>query len=68
MATLNCRAHIFQAVPTAITIPQSSFWAEPEVERCQSMNVNLTTRLNGSRTTDGTATHDTIVIGVSFLD
>ncbi|KAJ7041433.1 hypothetical protein C8F04DRAFT_1253125 [Mycena alexandri] len=63
MATLNCRAPIFQrASPTAVTIPQSSFWAEPEIERGQSMNLNLITRtnVNGSRTINGTTADDTI--------
>jgi hypothetical protein len=70
MATLNYRAPIFQrASPTAITLPQSSFWAEPGIERDQSMNLNLITRhnVNGSRTIDGTTADDTIVMSVSFF-
>jgi hypothetical protein len=57
MATLNCRAPIFQR-PSPAAIPQSSFWAEPEFERGQSMNLNLITRtnVNGSRAADGTTT------------
>ncbi|KAJ7454341.1 hypothetical protein B0H11DRAFT_2287980 [Mycena galericulata] len=65
MATLNCRAPIFQrASPTAITIPQSSFWIEPEIERGQSMNLNLISRTgaNGSRTTSGPIADDTIAM------
>ncbi|KAJ7439015.1 hypothetical protein B0H11DRAFT_2103067 [Mycena galericulata] len=65
MATLNCRAPIFQrASPTAISIPQSSFWVEPEIERGQSMNLNLITRTgaNGSRTTSGPPAENTIVM------
>ncbi|KAJ7254143.1 hypothetical protein C8J57DRAFT_1722164 [Mycena rebaudengoi] len=73
MATLNCRAPILKRTsPTAI--PQSSFWAEPEIERGQSMSLNLITRTNdnGSRTADGTTTHGTAnfdsntVIGVAI--
>ncbi|KAJ7698308.1 hypothetical protein B0H17DRAFT_1129832 [Mycena rosella] len=52
------------ASPTAITVPQSSFWAELDIERGQSMNFNLIPRtgVNGSHTTDGTAAHDNIVM------
>ncbi|KAJ6495010.1 hypothetical protein DFH09DRAFT_1103873 [Mycena vulgaris] len=51
MATLNGLAPILQ---------------EPEIERGQSMNLNLITRtgVNGSRTTDGTTVHDTIVMSM----
>ncbi|KAJ6537947.1 hypothetical protein B0H19DRAFT_1270325 [Mycena capillaripes] len=65
MATLNCRVPLYQGASSmAITVPQSSFWAEPEIESGQSMNLNLITRtgVNGSRTTDGTTAEDIIVM------
>jgi hypothetical protein len=69
MATLNCRAPISQgASAAAITVPQSSFWAEPQIESGGSMNLNLIARTGVSIcTTDGTTADDTIVVGVSFL-
>ncbi|KAF8144066.1 hypothetical protein K438DRAFT_2029318 [Mycena galopus ATCC 62051] len=69
MATLNCRAPIFQPPsPTTITVPQSSFWAEPEIERDQRMNLDLITEagVNGSRTTSRITADDTI--GMSNFD
>ncbi|KAF7343100.1 hypothetical protein MVEN_01740400 [Mycena venus] len=65
MATLNCRASNFQkASPAAITIPPSSFWAEPQIESGESMNLSLITRtgVNESRTTDGTTPEDAVVM------
>jgi hypothetical protein len=70
MATLNCRAPISQgASAAAITVPQSSFWAEPQIESGGSMNLNLIARtgVSISRTTDGTTADDIIAVGVSFL-
>ncbi|KAJ6484195.1 hypothetical protein C8R45DRAFT_1214989 [Mycena sanguinolenta] len=59
MATLNCRAQIFQGdSPAAITIPQSSFWAEPQTESGQSMNLRLINHTG----VDGTTVRDTIVM------
>jgi hypothetical protein len=60
MATLNCRAAIFQSdSSTAINVPQSSFWAEPQIEHLESVNINLIARTGASRTSDITTPLDT---------